>query len=109
MFTMHRLLQLTVPVWLKNVEQLERWKEQFIMILWQMFPIGEYEKRVMETRKMKLGADHPDTLTSMNNLASTYMAQWRWEDSMACPDFRRSSCHRKIPLDLSIATVDVCQ
>ncbi|OKO89728.1 hypothetical protein PENSUB_13794 [Penicillium subrubescens] len=58
---------------------------------------------------MKLGADHPDTLTSMNNLASTYMAQWRWEDSMACPDFRRSSCHRKIPLDLSIATVDVCQ
>jgi hypothetical protein len=43
---MHRLLQLTVRVWLKNVEQLERWKEQFIMILWQMFPIGEYEKRV---------------------------------------------------------------
>lgn len=34
MFTMHRLLQLTVRVWLKNVEQLERWKEQFIIILW---------------------------------------------------------------------------
>ncbi len=26
----------------------------------------------METRKSKLGADHPDTLTSMANLASTY-------------------------------------
>ncbi|KAF1832304.1 hypothetical protein BDW02DRAFT_433922 [Decorospora gaudefroyi] len=25
----------------------------------------------METRKMKLGADHPDTLASMNNLAYT--------------------------------------
>lgn len=27
--------------------------------------------QVMETRKTKLGADHPDTLTSMANLAST--------------------------------------
>ncbi|OAG08352.1 uncharacterized protein CC84DRAFT_1162318 [Paraphaeosphaeria sporulosa] len=26
----------------------------------------------METRKTKLGADHPDTLTSMNNLAFTW-------------------------------------
>ena len=32
-----------------------------------------------ETRKKKLGADHPDTLTSMANLASTYMNQGRWE------------------------------
>jgi hypothetical protein len=28
--------------------------------------------QVMETRKKKLRADHPDTLTSMANLASTY-------------------------------------
>ncbi|KUJ10971.1 uncharacterized protein LY89DRAFT_253247 [Mollisia scopiformis] len=26
----------------------------------------------METRKTKLGVDHPDTLTSMNNLAFTW-------------------------------------
>ncbi|KZL81689.1 kinesin light chain 3, partial [Colletotrichum incanum] len=31
--------------------------------------------QVMETRKTKLGADHPDTLTSMANLASTYRNQ----------------------------------
>ena len=31
------------------------------------------EVQVMETSKTKLGADHPDTLTSMANLASTYM------------------------------------
>jgi len=27
---------------------------------------------VMETRKRVLGAEHPDSLTSMGNLASTY-------------------------------------
>jgi Tetratricopeptide repeat len=31
----------------------------------------ELEVQVMETRKKKLGADHPDTLTSINNFAFT--------------------------------------
>jgi hypothetical protein len=31
----------------------------------------------METSKTKLGVDHPDTLTSMNNLAFTWKAQDR--------------------------------
>jgi hypothetical protein len=35
----------------------------------------------METRKTKLGADHPSTLTSMANLASTYRNQGRWEEA----------------------------
>ena len=35
--------------------------------------------QVMETFKKKLGADHPDMLTSMANLASTYRNQGRWE------------------------------
>lgn len=42
-FTMHWLVQLTVRVWLKADEQLERWKEQFITILYESFPTGEYE------------------------------------------------------------------
>jgi hypothetical protein len=33
--------------------------------------------QVMETSKMKLGSDHPDTLTSMANLARTYCSQDR--------------------------------
>ncbi|KAK3326908.1 hypothetical protein B0H66DRAFT_530896 [Apodospora peruviana] len=37
--------------------------------------------QVMETRKTKLGADHPSTLTSMANLASTYRNQGRWEEA----------------------------
>ncbi|KAK0631939.1 hypothetical protein B0T14DRAFT_559678 [Immersiella caudata] len=48
---------------------------------------GQWEKaeelavQVMETRKTKLGADHPDTLTSMANLASTFWNQGRWSDA----------------------------
>ncbi|OQE16800.1 hypothetical protein PENFLA_c026G04506 [Penicillium flavigenum] len=37
--------------------------------------------QVMETLKAKLGADHPDTLTSMASLASTYWSQCRWEEA----------------------------
>jgi hypothetical protein len=33
------------------------------------------EVQVMETRKRVLGQEHPSTLTSMRNLASTYMSQ----------------------------------
>ncbi|KAK0712753.1 hypothetical protein B0T26DRAFT_651449 [Lasiosphaeria miniovina] len=33
------------------------------------------EVQVMETSKTKLGADHPSTLTSMNNLAFTWKYQ----------------------------------
>ncbi|KAF2261824.1 hypothetical protein CC78DRAFT_413948, partial [Lojkania enalia] len=32
---------------------------------------------VMETRKKKLGVDHPSTLTSMSNLAFTWKGQGR--------------------------------
>ncbi|CAA9959477.1 hypothetical protein PTMSG1_02895 [Pyrenophora teres f. maculata] len=44
----------------------------------------ELEVQVMETRKKKLGADHPDTLTSMANLAFTWKAQGR--SAEACED-----------------------
>jgi hypothetical protein len=33
----------------------------------------------MEISKKKFGADHPDTLKSMGNLASTYRNQGRWD------------------------------
>ncbi|KAF1975419.1 putative kinesin [Bimuria novae-zelandiae CBS 107.79] len=39
--------------------------------------------QVMETRKKKLGADHPDTLTSMANLAFTWKAQARSAEAIA--------------------------
>ncbi|KAF1965815.1 HET-domain-containing protein [Bimuria novae-zelandiae CBS 107.79] len=48
---------------------------------------GRYEEaeelfvQVMETRKRVLGEEHPDTLTSMANLASTYRNQGRWKEA----------------------------
>jgi hypothetical protein len=36
--------------------------------------------QVIETRKRVLGDEHPSTLTSMGNLASTYGKQGRWTD-----------------------------
>ena len=36
---------------------------------------------MIETSKATLGADHPDTLTSMGNLALTYNKQGRWDEA----------------------------
>ena len=37
--------------------------------------------QVMDMRKKVLGADHPETLTSMGNLAVTYRNQGRWNEA----------------------------
>src|SRR6188768_4039260 len=41
------------------------------------------EVMAMEKRKRGLGDDHPDTLISMINPASTYLQQGRWNDAEA--------------------------
>jgi hypothetical protein len=35
----------------------------------------------MNGRKEKLGSNHPDTLSSMSNLAATYWKQGRWDEA----------------------------
>jgi tetratricopeptide (TPR) repeat protein len=47
-----------------------RWKEA-----------EELNVQAMQMRKRVLGDEHPDTLTSMANLASTYMNQGRWKEA----------------------------
>ena len=42
-FEMHRLVQLATRKWLEANEQLEKWKEQYIKILYEELPNGEYE------------------------------------------------------------------
>ncbi|KAL2803418.1 hypothetical protein BJX63DRAFT_425293 [Aspergillus granulosus] len=42
---------------------------------------GDLLIRVMETRKKALGLENPNTLTSINNLASTYQDQGRWKEA----------------------------
>ena len=41
----------------------------------------QLEVPVMETKKRVLGEEHPSTLTSMANLASTYRNQGRWNEA----------------------------
>ena len=40
-----------------------------------------FQAEAVDLRTNILGADHPDTLTSMGNLASTYRNQGRWEEA----------------------------
>ncbi|KAJ6008357.1 hypothetical protein N7540_012333 [Penicillium herquei] len=42
-FTMHRLVQLTVRIWLKTHGQEDEWKDCFIKNLHREFPTGQYE------------------------------------------------------------------
>lgn len=41
------------------------------------------ELQVVEARKRVLGEEHPDTLVSMSNLATTYRSQGRWKEAEA--------------------------
>jgi tetratricopeptide (TPR) repeat protein len=41
----------------------------------------ELEVQVMEARSRVVGEEHPDTLTAMANLASTYQNQGRWKEA----------------------------
>ena len=42
-FTMHRLVQLTMRVWLKSHGETDRWRGRFISILYEEFPTGRYD------------------------------------------------------------------
>jgi tetratricopeptide (TPR) repeat protein len=75
---------------LKSEDSKEETKERealvwkFAMCLHSDGRYNEAEKlfaEVVETRKRVLGSDHPDTLTSMANLALTYRNQGRWKEA----------------------------
>ncbi|EEA27372.1 kinesin light chain, putative [Talaromyces marneffei ATCC 18224] len=65
--------------------------ERFIDLVWKvgncLYADGRYNEaeklfvQVMEIRKTVLGDEHPDTLTSILNLASTYWNQGQWNEA----------------------------
>ncbi|OCL00243.1 FabD/lysophospholipase-like protein [Cenococcum geophilum 1.58] len=66
-------------------------KDQKTALVWKfgscVYEDGRYVEaessfsQVMETRKRVLGEEHPSTLTSMANLASTFWNQGRWKEA----------------------------
>ena len=42
-FEMHRLVQFSTKKWLELYDELEHWKERYIKIMYQAFPVGLYE------------------------------------------------------------------
>jgi CHAT domain-containing protein len=60
----------------------------------ELYQSGQYEEaeplllRVLDIRESELGADHPDTAESLNNLAGLYESQGRYEE--AEPLYRRA-------------------
>ncbi|KAL3587549.1 hypothetical protein FPOAC2_13446 [Fusarium poae] len=63
------------------------WAKVLTNISWYMLMIGEYTraetlaKAAVQARICINGLDHPSTLTSMANLASTFWNQGRWEEA----------------------------
>ena len=49
---------------------------------------------MVETRKRVLGGEHPSTLTSMANLASTYWNQGRWNEAEELQMQELETCKR---------------
>ncbi|PSN59131.1 hypothetical protein BS50DRAFT_580214 [Corynespora cassiicola Philippines] len=62
---------------------------------------SEAEKLDMQTRKTKLGDDHPDTLTSMANLAFTWKRQGRHAEAIALMRQCVQSRYRKLGVNHS--------
>ncbi|RYP75597.1 hypothetical protein DL771_002297 [Monosporascus sp. 5C6A] len=63
------------------------WSRLLTKVSWYMLMMGEYSKaerfarNAVKVTKGVLGEDHPDTLMSMGNLASTYADQGRWKEA----------------------------
>ena len=58
--------------------------ENLAATYWNQGRLNEAEQlqvQVMDMRKKLLGAEHPDTLSSMKNLAATYWSQRRLNEA----------------------------
>ncbi|KAJ5092792.1 hypothetical protein N7456_008653 [Penicillium angulare] len=53
-FTMHRLIKLTVQLWLKNHQELERWNAEFIHTLRSKFPACQSQEWVDQAGNMEI-------------------------------------------------------
>jgi hypothetical protein len=68
-------------------EDRQNWTRLLINSAWYMLTTGNYTaaetlgRKAVETGTKVLGEEHPSTLTSMANLASTFWNQDRWKEA----------------------------
>ncbi|KAH7115661.1 hypothetical protein EDB81DRAFT_862240 [Dactylonectria macrodidyma] len=68
-------------------KDLVQWAYLLTNCAWYLVTTGSYKaaeklgEKAVKTRASVLGEEHPSTLTSMNNLASTYWNQGRWKEA----------------------------
>ncbi|GAM43571.1 hypothetical protein TCE0_056r18491 [Talaromyces pinophilus] len=111
-FDMHRLVQLSVRAWLDMHQQLQYWQTTSRIIMARIFPNEDYKnwaqcqsllphvksvlesnwkydeaeamyRRALEGYEKVLGHEHPNTLTSVNNLGLVLDRQGKYEEAEA--------------------------
>ena len=71
-FEMHRLVQFSTKKWLELRDELERWKENYITIMKNAFPIGRHENWATCQRLFP----HAEIVLTYRPANDDYLAQW---------------------------------
>ncbi|KAF2182136.1 hypothetical protein K469DRAFT_669907 [Zopfia rhizophila CBS 207.26] len=71
-FEMHQLVQFSTKTWLDLRGELEKWKEKFISIMDQEFPVGEYENWTICQKLFP----HVEETLKYRPVNQDYLAEW---------------------------------
>jgi tetratricopeptide (TPR) repeat protein len=71
-FEMHRLVQFSTKKWLELRDELERWKEIYITIMEEAFPVGQHENWATCQRLFP----HAEIVLTYRPANDAYLAQW---------------------------------
>jgi tetratricopeptide (TPR) repeat protein len=71
-FEMHRLVQFSTKKWLELRDELERWKETYITIMEEAFPVGQHENWATCQRLFP----HAEIVLTYRPANDDYLAQW---------------------------------
>ncbi|KIM96916.1 hypothetical protein OIDMADRAFT_131494 [Oidiodendron maius Zn] len=92
-FEMHRLVQFSTKRWLELNEELEEWKEKYVRLMDNSYPVGQHENWTVcqalfphaqaVVGEAILGVEHPSTLASVDNLGSVLSRQGKYEEAEA--------------------------
>ncbi|KAL2261275.1 hypothetical protein VTK26DRAFT_4496 [Humicola hyalothermophila] len=104
---MHQLVQLVTRKWLVKKGRMRYFAGQALLVVPYCYPFGRYENwawknaerfqlEAVKRREEVLGYDHPDTLTGVGNLASTYRNRGRWEEAEALQAKEIELCSKKL-------------